>query len=421
MKPIVRNLIFILGLASPWAHAGLDEEVEKALNLGGGKYGKVNFDVRWRFENVSRDFAPALSEANASTIRTRIGYLTPEYMGFKAFAEYSGTHDAGADDYNDGTPNGSGNNKTRFPVIADPAADVLNQGWLSYSGLPSTTIKGGRQKIALDNLRFIGDVAWRQNQQMFDSVTLTSNLIPRTTLTSGYIFGVQNIYARQVDMSSPFLNVNFDTGFGKLIGYGYWLDYQRASDSNLFKNSTQTYGVRFDGARPITDKIKSFYTAEYALQSAYRKNPNHFQADYWLGETGLDIYGLTLKAAYEELGANNGVGFSTPLATLHIFQGWADQFLATPSTVAASGIRDIYGTIKYNLFGVDLVGMYHDFSDHTGSLPYGREFDVQAEKKFGKHYSVLIKYADFVADKTSPKVLNLTDTQKFWLQGSVSF
>ena len=45
---------------------------------------------------------------------------------------------------------------------------------------------------------------------------------------------------------------------------------------------------------------------------------------------------VTVKAAYESLEGNGARGFSTPLATLHAFQGWADVFLNTP----ADGVDD---------------------------------------------------------------------------------
>ena len=62
-----------------------------------------------------------------------------------------------------------------------------------------------------------------------------------------------------------------------------------------------------------------------------------------------------------------------------------------------------------------LTGVFHDFSDDTGPLHYGKEWDFLALKKFGKHYSLLAKYAYYDADQFS------TDTQKIWLQGNVSF
>jgi hypothetical protein len=405
------------------ADPGFDETVEKALNLGGGDYGKINFDSRWRWEYVDQNTPKTGSPANASTIRTRIGYLTPTFLGFQGFIEYEGNHLAGADEFND-NPKGDGNRKTRFPVVADPIEDEVNQAWLSFSGLPSTTIKAGRQRIAFDNHRFIGDVIWRQMQQTYDAVTLTSTLLPRTTATAGYIFGVQDIFSRHVGMSSPVVNVNFDSGYGKLIGYGYWLDYNDANDSNKFGNSTQTYGVRFDNSVGLSllENLKALYTLEYAHQQNYENNPKRYEADYWLVDGGFNLFGVTLRGAYEELGASKGIGFATPLSTLHAFQGWADLFLATPK----DGIRDMQGILKYKLpvVDVDFLAVYHDFSDHSGRMDYGHEVDLQMEKKFGKHYAVLLKFADFVADKdpkTGKNALGKPDTQKFWVQASVAF
>jgi hypothetical protein len=47
---------------------------------------------------------------------------------------------------------------------------------------------------------------------------------------------------------------------------------------------------------------------------------------------------------------------------------------------------------------------------------------VQAVKKFGKHYSVLAKYAYYSADHSEGYVVpGNTDTQKIWLQGNINF
>jgi hypothetical protein len=58
--------------------------------------------------------------------------------------------------------------------------------------------------------------------------------------------------------------------------------------------------------------------------------------------------------------------------------------------------------------------------DDTGKKEYGKEWDFQALKKFGKHYSLLAKYAYYNADNGLATVVN-TDTQKIWLQGNISF
>lgn len=434
----VSAVLLTLGLASSLdAHAAetatppsspttpYDETIEKALNLDGGKYGKINFDVRWRYEYVDQNNVPGNARktpdpANASTLRARFGYMTPEFLGFKGFAEFEGLQDIGASDYND-NPKGNGNGKTNFPVVADPAESEVNQLWVSYGGLPSTQVKVGRQRIVFDNHRFVGDVIWRQMQQTYDAATVTSTLIPRTSITAGYLIGIQDIYSRYTKLNAPIVNASFDTGYGKLIGYGLWLDFQDRNDSpnhaKGFANSTKTYGVRFDGSTPVMDKVKALYTVEYAHQQNYENNPKQYEADYWLTEAGVDVYGVTLKGAMEQLDSDNNVGFTTPLATLHAFQGWADLFLNTPNV----GIRDLYGTLKTNVYGVDLMAVYHDFSDDTGALDFGHEIDLVAEKKFGKHYSVLLKFADYSNAPYSRDVLKLPDTQKFWIQGGINF
>ena len=72
------------------------------------------------------------------------------------------------DDFND-TISGE---KTEFAAIPDPNDEEVNQVWLSWDTVGTTTIKGGRQKLAYDNQRFVSWCAFRQLEQTFDSVTL---------------------------------------------------------------------------------------------------------------------------------------------------------------------------------------------------------------------------------------------------------
>ena len=49
--------------------------------------------------------------------------------------------------------------------------------------------------------------------------------------------------------------------------------------------------------------------------------------------------GMTGSVGFESLGSDDGVmGFRTPLATLHKFQGTADKFLVTPP----GGLEDAF-------------------------------------------------------------------------------
>ena len=89
---------------------------------------------------------------------------------------------------------------------------------------------------------------------------------------------------------------------------------------------------------------------------------------------------------YELLGSDNGVAaFQTPLATGHIFNGFADVFLVIPPT----GLQDFYGELKYKVpanaggpfstfGGLLLIAQYHEFRSAVQDLDYGSEFDFYA-------------------------------------------
>ena len=391
------------------AQADFTKEVEDALNFYHyGNNGAVKMDLNYRWENVDRD-AGKDQTANANTARLRLGLQSPTFYGFQAYAEYEGNY-ALQEDYNS-TRNG----RTQYSTVVDPDLSELNQFWLSYKGIPDTLVKVGRQRIKLDDDRFIGNVGWRQMEMTYDSILFThkNQTLFGLTVNAGYIDHVQNIAGKTEDMNSPILNLNYKVGdWGNLIGYGYWLDYR---ESENYAKSSQTYGLRFDGKSPqFFDTVNAVYTAEWSKQSDYADNPNHYQADRINLMAGASAYNLTLSGAVEQLnGTGAGKTFQTPLGTNHAFQGWADLFLSTP----ADGIRDVFATASYKMMNDSLIvtGVYHDFSDDAGVMQYGKEWDFSVLKKFGKHYSLLAKYANYNADTFG------TDTQKIWLQANVSF
>ena len=391
------------------ASADFEKDVEIALKFGqeDARYGQIKLDLNMRYENADVT-GNALKTAEGFMARLRAGYLSPRFYGLQAYAEFEGNQDIGVNDYN--TPRKGVMHNKGYDVILDPQDTELNQLWLSYSGIADTFVKVGRQRIKIDNDRFIGNVGWRQMEQTFDAVLLTNKFLPNTTVTAGYINGVQRVLSDFQKTTSPILNIAYDVkDIGKLTAYGYWLDYDEAEN---FASANQSYGIRFNGAAKVAENIKILYTTEYAHQSGYGNNPNNYDVDYYHVAGGISSFGITLKGGMEELGGDGaGKRFQTPLATLHPFNGWADVFLATP----ANGLRDIYGTAKVMIQGVELMGVYHEFTDDTGKLDYGNEYDFLISKKFGKHYSLLAKYAYYNADAYA------SDTQKFWIQGNISF
>lgn len=109
---------------------------------------------------------------------------------------------------------------------------------------------------------------------------------------------------------------------------------------------------------------------------------------------------------YEVLGTDNGVGFKTPYATLHKFQGWADQFLVTP----AEGIEDLYLGVAGAIGPVKLAGFYHDFTAEDSGEDYGAEVDLVASYAVTSNLSLQLKYAGFSADSDA-----YADVDKVWM------
>ena len=119
--------------------------LEEALTSG-----KVNVDLRLRYENVDQD--NALDDADALTLRTLLGYTTGTYQGFSAKVEMEDVRTVlGVDDYS--VPQ-SGVKPGQYSVIADPETTELDQAYLQYQN-GVLTAKLGRQVITYDNHSFI--------------------------------------------------------------------------------------------------------------------------------------------------------------------------------------------------------------------------------------------------------------------------
>ena len=105
-------------------------------------------------------------------------------------------------------------------------------------------------------------------------------------------------------------------------------------------------------------------------------------------------------------------GFSTPLATLHAFQGWADAFLTTPR----DGIRDLYLGAVFSTppwpgqSPATLTAVLHDFTDDDGGVRFGTEFDASARLAFNANLSLEAKATTF--EGRDPR---FADRDKFWL------
>jgi hypothetical protein len=355
------------------------------------KAGKPIIDVRYRFE--WKDQAGFAENAFANTVRTRLGFETGEFHNFKVLAEFENVASIGDDHFNSTT-----NGRTQFPVIADPDATEINRAQVTFTGIERTSVTVGRQAYNLLNQRFVGAVDFRQNQQTFDAARLSSTFIDNLTFDYLYISRVHRVFGDdhplgEYDSDSHVLAATYDAKkFGKLSAYGLLLDFEEAPAA-----SSQTLGARYENAHVFSkeDNVKAGLVLEYAKQRDYAANPFDYSEDYLHGEAFLTASWTTLRAGYEQLGGNGAIGFSTPLATLHKFQGFADVFLTTP----ADGVEDIYGTVQFDwkngLFGANYGAFvtYHDFEAERGGADLGKEIDAGLAVFIGKRWSAEFKGA----------------------------
>lgn len=359
-------------------------------------------ELRIRYEGVEDDNAN--DDAVAMTARARVGYETPSIEGFKALVEYDHVV-ALQDEYE--SKSSTGPNNTATSVVVDGIGGDFNRAQISYTYDAVKAILG-RQRIILDNARFVGNVGWRQNEQTYDALRIDLTPVENLSATYVYMNQVNDIFYNDLAVKNHLLNLGYKTPVGKVTTYAYMLEADEKND----ESTLDTYGLSFKGKMPIDD-LELLYAAEYATQTANNgdSGDKDFDADYIFIEGGVKVSGISLLAGQEILGGDGDSSFSTPLATKHAFNGWADKFLKTP----VNGLNDLYAKAVGKVAGIKLVAVYHDYTSDKGNDDLGSEINLLAAKKINDNFSAGIKYASYSAGDTG------IDTDKFWLFGEAKF
>ena len=404
-------------LADDMTKAAAPTTLMEAISMG-----KPMTNFRLRYENVDQD--GKAEHSNAWTMRSLIGWQTKPLNNFSVAAQLINVTQFNHDFY-DGTPNTFGltastpANKANYPLVVDPDYTGVNQLFVEWTGVPDTKVRLGRQSVKLDNVRFVGNVEFRQIMQVFDGVAIENKSVPNVELYAAHFEGLRRITSEYFSKGS--VEIAHATWkyspTENLTGYGYLQDMAKngfnATTTNattfggttLSDNSTQTFGLRADGAHKVNDSWKALYTAEYAKQDNYRGGNSVIDAHYWRLGGGAGLGNWSARLDREVLSSNNGLyGFQTPLATGHLFQGLGDSFLTTPK----DGIEDTFVTLNGKVLNVQLSAEYHWLnSDHnftaTGSLPnsshYGKELDLVAGYSYDKNWSGKVEFFSFKEDE----------------------
>lgn len=377
--------------------------------------GEAKISFRYRLETVEQDTALGLlDDATLHSVRTRLNFKTKEHNGFNLFVELDDVTYLSNEEANN-----LRNGKNTYAVIADPDGTGINQLHIDYKA-DDLLVRLGRQRINLDNQRFVGGVGWRQNEQTFDALSFVYTGVDDLTVTAAYVRKISRIFgpedgnpAKNLDARTLLLNGHYKVaGIGNFTAYYYDFDIEDAPAA-----SNSTLGLRYTNTFEAGD-LKIPVTVEFATQDDSGDNLNSYSATYTLLEAGVDTEWVNARVGIESLGGDNtgGSGFITPLATLHKFQGWADRFLDTPSI----GIEDTYISLSRDFEGHKFGLTYHTFESEEslaglGTLDYGTEIDFSYSTKLTKNLSLLVKYAAFSSD------IPADDTTKLWAMLTATF
>lgn len=381
--------------------------------------GKIHFNNNTRIEladTTGRDSSTAI------TSRLRLGYESKPYLGFNGLIEMEGV--ITPDEGNFFVP-ATGDGSPGRTVVADPSGLEINQAYGRFSRGASAgsplfiDLRAGRQRIQLDDDRFVGNVGWRQFEQTFDAVGLRTDLgAEGLSVYYAYVWGVQRIFGPDgpnPDSDSHLVNISYRFAPEvRAAAFAYLLDFE--GDDPL--NSSNSFGLRLTGDlwKPPGETPGPFadYELTYARQSDAGSNPVDYEADFFAAQIRVHDPRLgQFFVGYQFLGSDGGeFAFRFPLGTNHKFQGFADNFLVTPP----GGLQDLYFGLSGNLPG-GLKGsvIYHElWSDHD-AMDLGEEVDFVLSKQITPNWSVLVKAAFYDGDSSQP------DTSRVWIQTTFSF
>lgn len=473
-QPRLRQVSMAILLTALSAPALAEEELLPEYTfMDAIKTGKNMTSFRLRYEYVQQDGlqpnnlsnaanslnptrAEDIKDANALTLRSLIGWQTAPFHNWSIAAQLINVSKLD-DDFNDGTngfrTNGASNqnNRIAYAKVVDPDHTDINQLYVDWTGIKNTRVRAGRQQVNLDNVRFIGDIAFRQVMQVFDGVSVFNKTIPDTELFVAHFEKVNQIFTTERNGNLEIINARYrlsPTEF--LVGYGYLSAFDNLGMGNAWfgtgaanlaaDQSNKTFGIRLDGTHPFTPNYRAHYTAEYAKQSDYKGGDDRIDAHYYKLGGGFGIDNFNVRIDQELLSSNkNQFAFQTPFGTNHLFQGWVDKFLVTPR----AGIKDSFVTATYRYGDVVFFADYHvlasdeDFytvnggASRTGNR-YGTEWNAAMTWNVDKNWMTKLEYGKFSEDDHFAAAANTTsnaagtrgrirDTEKLWLTAMYTF
>jgi hypothetical protein len=376
----------------------------------------LNFSQRSRVVSIDND----TNSGKAASILLRLTLKTEWSHAFSATLEMDHVESFFNNDHSNGViANGK-------PVIPDVAGTEINQGFVSFKNT-ILNLKLGRQRINFDDQRFIGGNGFWQNEQTFDALTSRANLATNSSFTYTYLANANRIFGNDAGKYLEDKDINYtetnNKRAGNLLGdhqhhshltriewnewdYSQWISYLYLIDNKDLPNaSNNTFGTRYSFNYKL-DELKYHLHIEAAAQKR-TEIPDAKILPYYLTDIGLNISAYEVSARYETLAAKNNIPFITPLGSLHDFQGWADEFLATPT----QGIKDASLRFLWRAAPFKIDTRYHAFFGYEDNNKLGKELDIDFVYKPTRKHTLSLRFAYFMPASQS----NETNTKKIFM------
>lgn len=389
----------------------INASADEANNAGQQTVFFHDLKVRYEFADID-GFE---NSADAITARLKSGFETELAPKWHFLLEGEGILSLEGANQPDGVPAGFS------PVIADFQNAELNRFQISTSVIPKTQLTLGRQRVSLDDMRFVGISDFRQSDVTFDAVRAQGRWLGSLQFDVGYIwkfnrrFGVRE-RAGGLSSDSWLVNISFPTPVGQITGFHYDIETDLVKDAQPGQRfDASSTGIRLNG-RWQHDDFGVTWEASVAQQQSQLPEIDD-SLYYAMGAASARLGDVTLTARYEALEGDGTQAFQTPYGMLHIFQGDADVFLATP----VDGIIDQSVRLNWRigswdwLRGLQFAAKYHHFEAERTNAEYGDEINLSLSGKLFNSTEWSVQYAFYDASGFG------ADTERLWLTVSRRF
>lgn len=371
MGRVIGCLIVAALVALPAKASGAEDtatqeaaSLERALRTG-----KFSLELRPRYNHIEESSKPLRAEGG--TLRAVAGWRMAPYGGWRATVEAIHADHLGPKRYNDDPARLTA---SPYPLLPDPRHTGLNRAQLEGTAAGVRLVLG-RQRLRLDNERWVSDNDFRQIPQLFDGAAATWDVHENAELMAGHYRRMRNTSGRALDLRLTVVHAAWNPGPGHAVAaYGYFHDQpQNGAFTGFADNSYRVAGLRAEGAFVNLRGLDLPYVLEAARQRPYAGGDASIDAVYRRAGAGLAQRHWTVRYDYEVKGSNEGrYGLQMPLTDFYGFNGWTLHFFNTPR----QGLRDRWLTARVAFGGATLYAEEHRFRSDFGRADLGRETDV---------------------------------------------